>query len=79
MEEAHGAAQAEEGLQDALNHQDEHDRPQVAGQGLKKSRLVQNWQASHHKGLGLVVLHKKMAHKDQAVESHVDWEVVESS
>ena len=52
MEEVHGAAQAEEGLQDALNHQDEHDRPQVAVQGLKKSRLVQDWQASHHKRLG---------------------------
>ena len=79
VEEVHGAAQAEEGLQDALNHQDEHDRPQVAVQGLKKSRLVQDWQASHHKGLGSVVLHKKTDHKDQVVESHVDREVVESS
>ena len=69
VEEVHGAAQAEEGLQDALNHQDEHDRPQVAVQGLKKSRLVQDWQASHHKGLGSVVLHKKTDHKDQVVES----------
>jgi len=77
-EEVHGAAQAEEGLQDAQNHQDEHDRPQVAVQGLKKSLLVQDWQASHHKGLGLVILHKTTGHKDQVVEGHMDWEVVEA-
>ena len=75
MGEAHGAAQAEEGLQDALNHQDEHDRPQVAGQGLKRSRLVQDWQSSHQKGLGLVVLHKKTDQKGQVVKSHVDWDM----
>ena len=47
----HGAAQVEEGHQDALNYQDEHDCPQLAVQGLQKSRLVQDWQASHHKGV----------------------------
>ena len=49
VEEVHGAAQAEEGPQDALNHQDVHDHQQVAVHRLKRSRLVQDWHASHHK------------------------------
>ena len=75
----YGAAQVEEGRQDALNYQDGHGCPQPVVQGRQKSRLVQDWQASHHKGVGLVVLHKTTDQKDQVVESHVDWEVVESS
>ena len=43
VEEVHGAAQAGEGLQDALNHQDEHDHTQMAVQGEKESHLVQDW------------------------------------
>ena len=36
---------------------------------------MQNWQASHHEGLGSVVLHKKTEHKDQVVEGHVGWDM----
>ena len=79
MEEVHGAAQAGVGLWDALNHQDEHDHSQISVQGEKESRHVQDWQARHQGGLGLVVVHRKTDHKDQVVESHVDWEVVKSS
>ena len=74
MEEVHGAAQAGVGLQDALNHQDEHDHSQISVQGEKESRLVQNWQASHQEGLGVGVAHRKTEQKDQVVESHVDWD-----
>ena len=61
--------------QDALNHQDEHDHSQISVQGEKESRLVQNWQASHQEGLGLVVYHRKTDHKDQVVESQVEWDM----
>ena len=71
----HGAAHDEEGHQDALNYQDKHDRVQPGVQGRQKSHLVQDLQASHHKGLGLAGLHKKTEQKDQVVESHVDWDM----
>ena len=71
----HGAAQVEEGQQDAQNYQDEHNCPQPVVQGRQKSHLVQDLQASHHKGLGLAGLHKKTEQKDQVVESHVDWDM----
>ena len=71
----HGAAHVEEGHQDALNYQDKHDCVQPVVQGRQKSHLVQDWQASHHKLVGLVVLHKTTDHKDQVVGSHVDWDM----
>ena len=71
----HVAAHVVEGHQDALNYQDKHDCVQPVVQGLQRSHLVQDCQASHHRLVGLVVLHKTTDHKDQVEESHVGWDM----
>ena len=69
----HGAAHVEEGHQGALNYLDKHDCVQPVVQGRQRSHLVQDCQASHHRLVGLVVLHKTTDHKDQ--KSHADLDI----
>ena len=71
----HGAAHGEKGHQGALNYLDKHDCVQPVVQGRQRSHLVQDCQASHHRLVGLVVLHKTTDHKDQVEESHVGWDM----